>query len=208
MYTKGLQKLMDDNKYNIKELSIKLRTEPETVKRWINGLGEMRLEEIIMLSKILNSSTELLIHNEYKKKLDLSTLNNDQCKSVIITYNIIKNKKINNINLNSHFHTNKTLGEKLKFLRTLITDHTQVKLAKKLSVSQSTIRNWEHDYSKPTVDNIVQLAALYNVTTDYLIFENHGFELSSLDLSNKQHELIISIISYFREENYEKLIEE
>ncbi|MEG9429814.1 MAG: helix-turn-helix transcriptional regulator [Christensenellaceae bacterium] len=58
-------------------------------------------------------------------------------------------------------------GERLKALR-LEKGLGQVQLAKELNVSKSVISLWETGGSEPTLNNLVKIAAYFNVSIDYL----------------------------------------
>lgn len=45
---------------------------------------------------------------------------------------------------------------------------TQEELAEKSGVSRQAIQKWETGQSVPTIDNLVKLSELFNVTLDYL----------------------------------------
>ena len=55
-----------------------------------------------------------------------------------------------------------SLGEKLKYLRTL-NNYRAIEVAAKLNVSVVVISRWENDKSVPSTTNIMKLAMLYNV---------------------------------------------
>ena len=46
---------------------------------------------------------------------------------------------------------------------------TQNEIASKLGVSGQTILNWENGIYEPKINQLIQLADLFNVTVDYLI---------------------------------------
>ena len=60
------------------------------------------------------------------------------------------------------------IAEKIKFLRHNL-NISQDNFAKLLSVSKTTIKNWESSTSKPTTANIMLIANVCHVTVDYLI---------------------------------------
>ena len=57
---------------------------------------------------------------------------------------------------------------KLRELRTS-NGLTQNEIAVKLGVSGQTILNWENGIYEPKINQLIQLADLFNVTVDYLI---------------------------------------
>lgn len=73
------------------------------------------------------------------------------------------------------------IGERLAEIRK---DHndTQADLARKLTVSLSTVRSWEQEKSAPSHDMLVAICRLYQISSDYLL------GLSNLDLSYLQQE--------------------
>lgn len=63
-----------------------------------------------------------------------------------------------------------TLGEKLQKLRKSQA-WTQEELAEKVGVSRQSLSKWESDGALPDTANIIVLADLFGVTTDYLLRE-------------------------------------
>lgn len=64
---------------------------------------------------------------------------------------------------------------------------SQVDLAKKLSVSKQTVSNWENENIQPSIEMLVRLAKIFNVTTDYML----GLEeIPRLDISGLPTELV------------------
>ncbi len=60
------------------------------------------------------------------------------------------------------------LGNKLFFMRKT-KDLSIDEIAKKLKVSKKILRNWEKNYSIPSVDKIVLICNLYNINIEELI---------------------------------------
>lgn len=46
---------------------------------------------------------------------------------------------------------------------------SQVELSKRLGVAKQTVSNWENENIQPSIEMLVRLAKLFNVTTDYLL---------------------------------------
>ena len=59
-------------------------------------------------------------------------------------------------------------AERLKELRKQA-HLTQVELAKRLGIGQSSNADWERKKKKPTQDNLVKIAQVLNVSVDYLV---------------------------------------
>ena len=60
------------------------------------------------------------------------------------------------------------LGQRINELRTAF-GWSQVELAKRLNISKQTVSNWENENIQPSIEMLVRLAKLFNVTTDYLL---------------------------------------
>ena len=63
---------------------------------------------------------------------------------------------------------NNTLGKRISILRKQI-NKTQSQLGVLLNTSQDTISMWERDKSKPGIDDLILLSAIFNETTDYIL---------------------------------------
>ena len=60
------------------------------------------------------------------------------------------------------------LGTRIKELRKEF-GLSQVELAMRMEVTKQTISNWENGNIQPSIDMLVGLANVFNVTTDYLL---------------------------------------
>lgn len=74
-------------------------------------------------------------------------------------------------------------SERLKELRKQA-HLTQVELAGKLGIVQSSYADWERGKKKPTQDNLVKIAQVLNVSVDYLVgnSEEKSDELDNIEL--------------------------
>ncbi|HGI3718502.1 TPA: helix-turn-helix domain-containing protein [Streptococcus agalactiae] len=52
---------------------------------------------------------------------------------------------------------------------------TQTELASKLNIIQKSYSNWESGKAEPTLDNIIKLANILDVTVDYLLGRSDNF---------------------------------
>ena len=46
---------------------------------------------------------------------------------------------------------------------------TQRQIAPIFGVSQSTLNNWEHGHTQPSIEQLIKLANYFDVSVDYLI---------------------------------------
>ena len=76
---------------------------------------------------------------------------------------------------------------------------SQVELALRMEVTKQTISNWENENIQPSIDMLVGLANVFNVTTDYLLGLDDVPRLSieGLPLSFAAH--LAQIIEDFRQ---------
>jgi len=70
-------------------------------------------------------------------------------------------------------------SERLKNLRKEA-GFTQVDVASKLGISQPAYASWERGVKKPTQENLVKIAQIFNVSIDYLV-GNSEEKLDELD---------------------------
>ena len=89
------------------------------------------------------------------------------------------------------------LGTRIKELRKEF-GLSQVDLAAQMEVTKQTISNWENENIQPSIDMLVALANVFNVTTDYLLGLDDVPRLSieGLPLSFAAH--LAQIIEDFR----------
>lgn len=75
---------------------------------------------------------------------------------------------------------------------------TQTVLAKKLGITRSSVNAWEMGISVPSTQYIVELANIFDVSTDYLLGVNNTVSLSVEGLTDEDIELVHSIIVHLR----------
>ena len=68
-----------------------------------------------------------------------------------------------------------TFGEKIQALRKS-RGWSQEQLAEQIGVSRQALSKWENGTAIPDTNNVVQLAKLFGVTTDYLLLDEYGTE--------------------------------
>lgn len=69
------------------------------------------------------------------------------------------------------------LGKNIKSLR-YQKGWTQVKLAKELNVSEDAVSKWETGKNMPSVEDVVQISKIFNITIDSLL--NANFDIKSI----------------------------
>ena len=101
-------------------------------------------------------------------------------------------------------------SERLKELRKQA-HLTQVELAGKLGIVQSSYADWERGKKKPTQENLVKIAQVLNVSVDYLVGNSEEkadeldniellFRMSSKGLTDEEKEIFRKELIEFMEE--------
>lgn len=92
------------------------------------------------------------------------------------------------------------VADKIKALREQ-KGMTQTDLAKQLGITRSSVNAWEMGISVPSTQYIVELAHIFKVSTDYLLGVDSSATVSVAGLTEKDVQLVHSIISHLKERN-------
>ena len=95
----------------------------------------------------------------------------------------------------------KDLPQKLKALRVQY-GFSQKQVAEKINVSPSIVSGYETGERTPSTENLLSLAYLYNVSTDYLLGKQATVPNAMLDISkltDKQKAALASLIESIKE---------
>lgn len=65
------------------------------------------------------------------------------------------------------------LNQRIRLLR-LARNMSQVNLAKRIGVTKQSVSNWENDNIQPSIEMLMKLAAVFSVSTDYLLGRDSG----------------------------------
>lgn len=95
------------------------------------------------------------------------------------------------------------IAERIKFLREQ-NGMTQTELAKKLSITRSSVNAWEMGISVPSTQFIVELAGIFKVSTDYLLNVGSTISLPADGLEEEDIRVVYQIIEHIKNKN-EKL---
>ena len=80
---------------------------------------------------------------------------------------------------------------------------TQAELAKQLGITRSGVNAWEMGISVPSTQYIVELAELFNVSTDYLLGLNTSATVNISGLTESDIQLVHHLISHLKAKNNE-----
>ena len=89
------------------------------------------------------------------------------------------------------------IAERIKQLREK-NNLTQASLAKKLNVTRSSVNAWEMGISVPSTVLIVELAKLFQVSTDFLLGLNETATIDISSLNEKEIMILYELIQYFK----------
>lgn len=84
-------------------------------------------------------------------------------------------------------------GNALKTLR-LREDMIQAQLAQKLSLTKSVISAYETGLRLPSYDVLIQIAKIFNVTTDYLLGLERKYEFDLSGLTQAEIDALLNLI--------------
>ncbi|WP_019205473.1 helix-turn-helix domain-containing protein [Limosilactobacillus ingluviei] len=84
---------------------------------------------------------------------------------------------------------------------------SQTELGKLIHVSQQTVTAWENNKAEPTSSAVVQLAEVFNVSTDYLLGRPEKHKEDNSGLSENQKLVAYSIDPDISDEERKAIIE-
>ena len=79
--------------------------------------------------------------------------------------------------------------------------YTQTEPAKMLGVTRSSVNAWEQGISVPSTQYIVELSALFGVSTDYLLGVRSTATLSVAGLTERDILAVAALIQHLRSKN-------
>lgn len=92
------------------------------------------------------------------------------------------------------------IADKIKLLREK-QNMTQTDIAKKLGITRSSVNAWEMGISVPSTQYIVELALLFNVSSDYMLDIKKTATVDVSGLSEKEVAVVVDIIDCLRKKN-------
>ena len=89
-------------------------------------------------------------------------------------------------------------GNVLKTLR-LRENMTQTQLAQKLGLTKSVVSAYETGLRLPSYDILINIAKIYNVSTDYLLGLEHKQEIDLSGLSQEEIAALLNLIKAMKQ---------
>ncbi len=78
---------------------------------------------------------------------------------------------------------------------------TQAELASQLGITRAGVNAWEMGISVPSTQSIIQLASIFNISTDYLLGMESTSTVNVSGLSPEDVEAVCFIIEHLRKKN-------
>lgn len=88
------------------------------------------------------------------------------------------------------------IGETIRSLREKA-GFSQSELARRLSVTRSSVNAWESGLSAPTAVYIIELAKIFHVTSDYILGLDTSNQLNISDFSETEIKILYNLADYF-----------
>lgn len=92
------------------------------------------------------------------------------------------------------------VADKIKCLREQ-NEMTQAALAKRLGITRSSVNAWEMGISVPSTQYIVELAGIFDVSTDYLLGVESTASVRVNGLTERDIQLVCGLIRHLQEKN-------
>ena len=90
------------------------------------------------------------------------------------------------------------IGDTIRSLRERA-GYSQSELARRLSVTRSSVNAWESGLSAPTVVYIIELAKLFHVSADFILELEHTRQIDLSDLTEQEVRILYELLDYFRQ---------
>lgn len=88
------------------------------------------------------------------------------------------------------------IGDTIRGLRERV-GYSQAELARKLSITRSSVNAWESGLSAPTAAYIVDLAKLFHVSSDFILGLDATNQLNLSGLTEQEIHILYSLVDYF-----------
>lgn len=75
---------------------------------------------------------------------------------------------------------------------------TQEELARKMSITRSSVNAWEMGISMPSPENLVRLSDIFNVSTDYILGVDNRETVSIDNLSDEEKKIVYELVKILK----------
>lgn len=90
------------------------------------------------------------------------------------------------------------IGDTIRSLRERA-GYSQAELAKRLSVTRSSVNAWESGLSAPTAVYIIELAKLFHVSADYILELDQTRQINLSGLTEREIHILYELLDYFQQ---------
>lgn len=91
-----------------------------------------------------------------------------------------------------------TIGSRIARLRKKV-GMSQSDLAKRMHISRASVQSWESGVNCPSTDNLISLAKIFHVSTDYLLDINAAQTINLDNYSSHEQIIVLRLLQYFDE---------
>lgn len=91
-----------------------------------------------------------------------------------------------------------TIGSRIARLREQA-GISQSDLARRMNISRAGVQSWECGENYPTTDNLISLAKIFHVSTDYLLDINATNTVNLDNYSRDEQGIVFRLLQYFDE---------
>ena len=91
------------------------------------------------------------------------------------------------------------IGERIRALREKA-GSSQSELARRLTVTRSSVNAWESGISAPTAVYIIEMAQLFRVSADYILGLDAANTLVLDGLTEEEIKILYGLVDYFRKD--------
>ena len=95
------------------------------------------------------------------------------------------------------------IADRIKALREKA-GYTQIQLSKILGITRSGVNAWEMGISVPSTQYIVELAQIFQVSTDYLLGVERTSAVSLSGLTDRDVQIVYDIVKHLKDKNSRK----
>ncbi len=88
------------------------------------------------------------------------------------------------------------IGERIGYLRSR-EGLSQAGLAKALNATRAAVNAWEMGISNPNMQSLMDLAAYFHVTMDFLLGLDDRELISLASLNPREKEIVVNLVHYF-----------
>ncbi|MBQ7353457.1 MAG: helix-turn-helix transcriptional regulator [Clostridia bacterium] len=92
------------------------------------------------------------------------------------------------------------VADRIRYLREK-NEMTQTDLANKLGISRSAVNFWEMSLSSPSINNVIEMSRIFNVTTDYILSTSSKLLVDISELGNEEKQVILKLVECLKAKN-------